>query len=129
MNERPQRERAAPERYNPTSGRSYHQYVERKARSDGEYDKFVKEYCNLLREREQVHNIIADVEEIEDCLQYEGREARIIAEKIQKVFAQQHLLPRAIKVFGPAAKKAGKSEVKQLHDRTCFRAMVVAELT
>ena len=69
------------------------------------------------------------MEEIEDCLQYEGREAQIIAEKIQKVFAQQHLLPRAIKVFGPAAKKVGKSEVKQLHDQTCVRAMAVAELT
>ena len=129
IEERPQRERSMPERYNPASGRSYNQIAKCKARSDGEYEEFVKGYCNLLREQEQVHNIVANVKESENLLEYEGKEARVIAEKIQKVFVQQHLLPRAIKVFGPEARKAGRSEVKQLHDRTCFRAMAVAELT
>ena len=129
VNERPSRVRSMPERYNPSSGRSYHQYTESKMRSEGRYDEFVREYCDLLKKREEVHNIISNVEDIDDCLEYEGREARLIAEKIQKVFVQQHLLPRAVKVFGPEARKAGKSEVKQLHDRTCFRAMAVAELT
>ena len=82
----------------------------------------MKDYCNLLREREQVHNIIADVKEVEGYLQYEDGETRILAEKLQKVLChvQMHLLPPAIKVYGPAAKQAGKSEVRQLHDCTCF---------
>ena len=75
VEERPQRERLPPERYNPASGRSYHQNSKCKARSAGEYDEFVKDYCDLLRERKQVHNIIADVEEVKDCLEYKDREA------------------------------------------------------
>ena len=61
-----------PERYNPASGRSYHQIAKSKARSDGKYDEFVKEYCNLSREQEQVHNIGVDAKEIEDLLEYKG---------------------------------------------------------
>ena len=40
-----------------------------------------------------------------------------------------YLLKKGIQNFAGDGIKAAKSELKQIHERTCWRAMAVAELT
>ena len=72
MESRLQREIMPLLRYNPAKGQSYHQDTTSGARSASKslenYDEFVKDYYDLLREHEQVHNIIADVKEVDGYL-------------------------------------------------------------
>ena len=46
-----------------------------------------------------------------------------------KINAQMYLLGKGLKKFGDAGKKASKAELAQMHHRTYFRALAVAELT
>ena len=65
--------------------------------------------------------------------EYDESEAQIMAmcihELQQYCNSQQHLLHRGLKIFGKAGKAAAIKEVKQLHDRTCFKPILVSELT
>jgi hypothetical protein len=45
-------------------------------------------------------------------------------------FAQQYILQTGLKKFGEAGHKAvAKKEMKQLHDRTCFKGINISTLT
>ena len=124
INERPTRERSAPARLNPATGKNYHQAAKSAT------DRFVKRYCEVLKNKEMVHNITAQVQCKEETLEYEEHESQMLAVYIDALcHNQQFILPKAIKEFGQDGIAAAKSELKQMHDRTCFRAMAVAELT
>ena len=44
-------------------------------------------------------------------------------------FAQQHLLSKGLKIFGPQGEQASVKEVDQLHRRECFCPVLISELT
>ena len=44
-------------------------------------------------------------------------------------FAQQYLLNKGLKVFGQKGREASKKEVDQLHRRSCFTPILIAEMT
>ena len=44
-------------------------------------------------------------------------------------FAQQHLLHKGLKLFGENGIKATHKEVKQLHNRSCWKPISVADMT
>ena len=46
-----------------------------------------------------------------------------------KVFAQQHLLPKGLKIFGDRAREAAYKEMDQLHGRAVFRPEHVSNLS
>ena len=143
---RPTRNRIAPTRYNPDTGRNYLQQPKKyctavsfgrnivpkmKGSGDMQFKKdFACGYVNYLKGKEICHNILAQVESDEDTLTYSEEEARVLACYI--TYAQvnnQFILPKAIKRYGNEGVKAAKEEIGQLHNRTCFRAMAVSELT
>ena len=127
VNERPTRESRPPERYNPSTGSSY------------------------LAKVEVVHNITYQVKDAEKTFTYQKGEDKVlltIMERInsaqlrespkrnvkldnmrQKVNAQMFMLGQGLKKFGQDGKIVGKAELDQMHNRTCFRAIVVSELT
>ena len=104
---RPTRERAAPERYNPETGTSYYQKV-------------------------ACHNIICQEEPEERTLEYTEDESKVVANIIvglmRKCHMQQMIMQKGIKAFAPDGEPAAKEELRQMHSRTCFQAIAVAEL-
>ena len=96
-----------PERYNPTSGGSYHQH------------------CH--------HNLVKQTREKEKSLEYSEQETEIVAHILTKYckecFVQQYMLGKGLKVFPDDGPTACKIELKQMHERQCFKAIAVAELT
>ena len=102
--------------------------VGKSAKSDGkskEEDEFVKAYCNLLKTRDERHNLVQQIEAGGKNLKYSENEAQYVA----KCLTQMFILPKAVKEFGSHGINAAKKEVKQLHDRRGFRVIVVDELT
>ena len=96
---RPTGERAAPERYNPETGTSYHQKV-------------------------ACHNIICQEEPEERTLEYTEDESKVVANIIvglmRKCHMQQMIMQKGIKAFAPDGEPAAKEELRQMHSRTCF---------
>ena len=100
-----------------------------------------------------MHNIICQDENTERTFEYkEGEEKVLMAimsrinrhvsrsaaksnlksdRKIVKsiINAQMFLLGQGLKKFGEKGKSAAKAELSQMHHRTCFRAITVAELS
>ena len=93
--------------------------------------QIAKGYIHYLKGREICHNIIASDANKEEELQYSGEEARVLASFIQYAHVNSQLImPRAIRKYESTdGKRAAKAEVKQLHDRVCFRAIAVSELS
>ena len=94
-------------------------------------DKIAKGYVNYLKGRELCHNIITQgVEGVneQEALSYTDAEARVIVCYIQHTYVNMQL-PKALQKFGSEGQNAAKAEVKQLHDRVCFKALTVSELT
>ena len=44
-------------------------------------------------------------------------------------FGQQYLLKKGLEKFGERGTKANEKELRQLHDRTCFRPISIADMT
>ena len=66
----------------------------------------------------------------ENSLQYAPHEAGVVGNFISRYcFNQMFILQKGVKKFGSEGVKAAKGELTQLHERTCWRAMAVAELT
>ena len=68
--------------------------------------------------------------------EYPESETQVIAMFIDKInkydevsFAQQYLLHEGLKRYGKEGRSASKKEIKQLHERVCFRPINVASLT
>ena len=91
-------------------------------------------YSGYIKHKEIVHNMISQVEDPKHTLEYDDNEARVLASFIDEhlsghCHSQQFILQKAIKKFGSQGVRAAKDEVKQLHGRTCFKAIAIAELT
>ena len=104
---RPSRNVGPPKMYDPSSGRSYAQLVES-------------------------HNLVKSEESV--CtLKYEEVETKVVANLIapySKQFNGQHLmLKKGLKKFPSEGKPAAKKEINQMHERKCFKAIAVSELT
>ena len=106
--ERVKRVSQRPERYNPSTGTSYAQV-------------------------EYTHNITAQVEDEKKTLEYHESETGIVANIITRLkaqcHAQQFMLGKGLKEFPGEGEAAAKAEISQMHNRTCFKAIAVAELT
>ena len=79
------------------------------------------------------HNIISQVEDPKESLRYEESEAQWLATIISRYtdgecHNQMYVLPKAAKKFGAEGIQAAKNEVRQMHERRCFKAMAVAKL-
>ena len=79
------------------------------------------------------HNLI---HQTADHWEYPESETQVIAmfmDEINKYdevsFAQQYLLHEGLKRYGREGRFAAKKEIKQLHDRVCFRPIDVASMT
>lgn len=67
-------------------------------------NNFVKGYCNYLRDREVVHDIVTQIENSKKSLDYEEGEAKVLANFILgKCHVQQYMSPKAIKKYGNEA--------------------------
>ena len=76
------------------------------------------------------NNIVTQVGSKDDALIYEDSEAGILARiVVEKCHQQMYMLPKAVKKFGGEGVQAAKDEVWQLHNRSCFKALAVQELT
>ena len=97
-----------PEQYDPSSGESYCQ----------------TQYC---------HNLVLQGKFEKKSLEYGEHKTKFVAHLILKIqkdcHAQQFMLGKGLKEFKEEAPPAVKAELKQMHQRTCFRAITVAELT
>ena len=81
-------------------------------------------YVNYLRGRELCHNLITNEKQEENVLCYFDEEARVLACFIQYAHVNNQLImPKALRKYGVEGKCTAKTEVKQLHDRVCFRAL------
>ncbi len=89
---------------------------------------------------EQRHNLVTQVTpnpELDE--EYDSWLAPVMAHFIVEVnrmtpmqaynFGQQYILQKGLKVFGKKGSEAAGKEVKQLHDRTCFHPISIADLT
>jgi hypothetical protein len=87
---------------------------------------------------EYCHNLIAQTKPNESK-EYNPSDAMLMARLINDLninimekgasFAQQYLLNKVIKVFGQRGCDASKKEMDQLHRRSCFTPISVAEMT
>ena len=103
----PTRNVRPPERYNPQTGGSYGQL----------------EIC---------HNIMTDNQPEDRRLQYEQHEVAVMAQAIMKVqqnYSQLLNLRKGLAEFKEEGKEAYKKELRQMHDRVCWRSLTVKELT
>jgi hypothetical protein len=70
-------------------------------------------------------NNIGIQENPQNTLEYDGDEAVILA----RAFAQTYSLMKGIKKFGTVGEEAVFAEIKQLHDRECFRPIHANDMT
>ena len=105
---RPIRSSREPERYDPSTG------------------------CSCAQ-MEACHNIAKQSNEPKVTLDYTEEEVQVVASIITqlkaKCNAQQYMLKRGLKEFPIKGAPAAKEELMQMHDRKCFKAIAVAELT
>ena len=73
---------------------------------------------------EAVNHLVTQVNP-PNTIAYEEHELPVLA----KAFAQTYTLSQGIKRFGEKGKQAAITEMKQLHDRSCFRPIKVNDLT
>ena len=55
--------------------------------------------------------------------------ATAVSHHKENVFAQQHLLPKGLKIYGDKAREAAYKEMDQLHGRAVFKPVHVSDLT
>ena len=105
---RPMRNLCEPERYDPSTGRSYAQM-------------------------EACHNIMKQSSEPKVTLDYTEEEVQVVANIITqlkaKCNAQQYMLKRGLQEVPIKGAPAAKEELTQMHERKCFKVIGVAELT
>ena len=104
---RPSQDRRAPDCYNPDTGLSYAQKIAN-------------------------HNIVCQHVERNCQLEFEKHEVAVVAHsmlKLQKVFSQKFNLNKGLKEFGTKGVTGCKEELKQMHERACWRSIAVNELT
>eukprot|EP00978_Attheya_sp_CCMP212_P000843 scaffold1766_cov39-Attheya_sp.AAC.3 len=117
------------ERLEPTlTGKSYMQAKTTQVSFKSERDTQL-EYC---------HNLIAQTKPQENY-EYSSTDAMLMARLINDLnlkinkegasFAQQYLLNKGIKVFGQKGRDASIKEMDQLHRRSCFTPISVADMT
>ena len=83
--------------------------------------------------REQEHNLFVQSVRKMTRVQYTDFEAVVMAQIIEQVtskysLAQQYMLHKGLKKFGEAGEQAIGKEVGQLHDRTCWVPISVADM-
>ena len=71
----------------------------------------------------EVNHLITQVHP-KETLEYEAGEVNLLAE----AFTQTYSLTRGIKKFGDKGKQAAIDEMKQLHDRACFRPIDINKM-
>ena len=125
------RERTAPTRFDPAKGMNQTESNTKSVRFDPH---------DIIQDLEQCHNLMGEElkgkgpTKIKYDAQIPGVAARYIHEFNQLAmshgvdFGQQYILQKGIKVFGEKGKEAGRKEVGQLHERTCFQPILVSEL-
>ena len=95
------------------SGTSYHQV------------KQTHQHCH--------HSLVKQTRDETKSLEYLETETEIVAHMLTKhrkeCFAQQYMLGKGLKVFPDDGPTACKVELKQMHERKCFKAIAIAELT
>lgn len=93
--------------------------------------EYIEAICNHIRKKEKEHNFIqVEGEAKEKTLDYAAYEAGVVGGfLIKHCFSQMYIMQKGVKVFGARGVSAAKEELKQLHDRTCWRALAVKELT
>ena len=99
-----------------------------------EKQKSVKfDTADLMKDLEHCHNMMVDKNPnnyIEYDCQIAGVAARHIHLQNEKAcLGPQYILQRGLKKFGDEGKEAAKKEMKQLHDRECFKPILISELT
>ena len=96
-----------------------------------------------LNELEICHNITSVDDTVENHLEYNPNLAAIMGHMIAEingnvtrrglefvqVFAQQYMLGKGLKKFGERGENATYAELEQLHKRTCFSPIHIAEMT
>ena len=106
--ERVTRSRRVPERYNPASGRSYGTRI-------------------------ACHHIQTQRHPVERTLLYEKGKVKVVATIMnclkEQCNSQLFNLKKGLKEFAAKGVAAAKSELSQMHDRSGFRAISVAELS
>ena len=117
------RERQPPERYNPETGLA-----------QMEKPKSVKIVTdNLMKDLEYCHNMTVE-KHPDKYIEYDSFIAGVAARHIhyqneKACLGPQYILQKGLKKFGAEGIEAATKEMKQLHDRTCFKPILVSELT
>jgi len=116
------RDRHAPARFDPAKGLS-------QAKLKG-----VKFNKSNMKDLEFCHNIMVDKNKAsheEYDPEIAGVAARYIHMQNEKslCFGQQFILQKGLKKFGDKSKEWVRSELGQLHDRTCFNPVLIHELS
>ena len=87
------------------------------------------------------HNLFSQATTSDKMLEYDDNTGVVAAHTIHKMnvairdakvcasHGQQHLINKALKVFGDKGREAAKSEMEQLHDRACFAPVLVNSMT
>ena len=89
---------------------------------------------------EVCHNLLKQAGDYPDDVQeYTAKMAPVIAFIMSEMnaratsqeacFGQQYLLKKGLEKFGERGTKANEKELRQLHDRTCFRPISIADMT
>ena len=89
---------------------------------------------------EVCHNLMKQAgDHPEDVQEYTAKMAPVIAFIMSEMnakaasqeacFGQQYLLKKGLEKFGERGVKANEKELRQLHDRTCFEPVSIAEMT
>ena len=107
-------------------------HVKKEVKFEGGVDpNYINAICHHILEKEKQHNLISvDGDSKEKTLCYEAQEAGVVGGFIMKhCFSQMYMLHKGVKVFGNEGVAAAKDELKQLHNRTCWRAITVKQLS
>ena len=75
-----------------------------------------------------VNHLVAQVKPT-STLEYTTEEAPVLIKAFGKIFAQTYSLKQGMKKWGKEATKAAETEMRQLHDRFCWRPLHVKDLT
>ena len=93
--------------------------------------------CKVVDQR---YNLYASHDEDRGDLEYSPIDAVVLANYMflmnvvhgvvkVKSFGQQHQLSKGLKLFGEQGREAAHSEIRQLHNRQCFKPLSVNELS
>ena len=102
--------------------------------------KCVKFREDKVKKLEYCHNLIVQTtNDSNNTIEYGYDEAMLMTRLISDItkgvmehgasFAQQYMLEKGLKIFGPRGHDASKKEINQLHQRTCFAPLLVSEMT